>query len=101
MRRDIRAEPAGHTAIVRRSGNGRWRRARLCPPGGLRMPLLGMTPWLHTTERPGGLVMMLMFAIAVCVTLVLWAGFAWTLLAAASSRDRRRPVSPVRRMVRH
>jgi len=69
--------------------------------GGLSMPLLGMTAWLHATERPAGLVMMLMFAIAVCVTLVLWAGFAWTLLAAASSRDRRRPVSPVRRMVRH
>ena len=46
--------------------------------------------------------MMLMFAIAVCITLVLWAGFAWTLLAAASSRERcRLQVSSRRPFVEH
>jgi len=65
------------------------------------MPLLGMTTWLHATEDPGDLVMMLILAIAVCVTLVLWAG-AWALLAAASTGDRRRPQpGSGRRRVRH
>ena len=43
--------------------------------------------------------MMLVLAITVCVILVLWAGFTWTLLAAASTHDRLQ-VSPGRRLVR-
>jgi hypothetical protein len=63
--------------------------------------LLGTVEWLHTALRPGGLVMMLMFAIVGVVTWALAAVFAWALLAAASSSDRRRlQASPDRELVR-
>ena len=54
-----------------------------------RAPLWVLPVWLLHPPRPGSLAMMWVFAIAACVSLVLGVGFAWTLLLAASSRDRR------------